>query len=118
MNLLWFLVTGAVVGTFSGLLGVGGGFIAVPILIFCLGMDTKMAMGTSLVAIVPMALTGGYKQYVQEHVDLKAALCIAIAGMAFAYIGAHLNDKLSEVTLNRILGVIMLGISLKMIVGK
>ncbi len=114
-NILWLLVIGAVVGLFSGLLGIGGGVVAIPLMIYALKMSTKLAMGTSLAVIVPVAIAGSFKQYLQDHVNLSAALMIALSGIVFAYFGAWLNNRLPDLLLRRFFAVFMMLIGLKLL---
>lgn len=118
MKYLWTLMAGAVMGIMSGLLGIGGGVVAVPIMMYCLKMETKLAMGTSLAVIVPVAISGSIKHYTQDHVNFHAAALIALSGIVFAYLGATLNKKLPEVWLRRIFAFFMILISVRMLMGE
>lgn len=107
---------GSMMGFVSGLIGVGGGIIAVPSMVYFLSMNTRDAMGTSLAVVVLVALSGAYKQFQQSHVDIKAAIPIAIGGIVFAYIGAWLNHRVDPTLLRRVFAVAILLLSLKMLV--
>lgn len=114
MILLLGLVVGAVMGLLSGLLGIGGGTIAIPAMIYLMKMPTHLAMGTSLAVIIPLAISGTYKHLSNGNVDLKVALALAIGGIVFAYVGAWLQSRVPDLMLKRIFGVfiIVLGVNL------
>lgn len=106
------IVIGSAMGLLSGLVGVGGGIIAVPCFMYFLGMSTSVAMGTSLAVIVPVAISGSIKHYMQDNVQLKYALLVAAGGIIFAYLGAMLNEALGtperEVWLKRAFSIVMI----------
>lgn len=114
---LWYLTIGVIMGVFSGLLGIGGGVVAVPLMMYALKMNTKLAMGTSLAIIVPVAISGSFKHYMQGHVNLNAAALIAVSGIVFAYLGAMLNHRLPEVWLRRFFAVFIIVIAVKLLLG-
>jgi uncharacterized protein len=106
---------GAVMGLIAGLLGVGGGVIAVPAMIYLLNMDAKVAIGTSLAIIVPVALSGSIKQYLLGQVDLKAFVCLSVTGVAFAWLGSHLGHGLDPFWLRRCFAIFLLLVGAKML---
>lgn len=88
------ILLGLVAGFLSGLFGVGGGILIVPALILLLGFDQRVAAGTSLAAIVPMALVGVISYALQGSVDWIAAALLAVAAIGGAQIGSHLLNRL------------------------
>lgn len=106
---------GCAMGLFSGLLGVGGGIIAVPAMVYFLKMDLREATGTSLAIIVPVALSGSFKHVMQDNVRMKAGLCIAVSGIVMAYVGAWLNGKIDPMMLKRAFAVFMIIVAVKML---
>ena len=68
---------GLLAGTLAGLLGVGGGIVMVPAFIRFLGMDIRMAIGTSMAVIVLTSIVAGTKHYYLGHVDLKIVAVVA-----------------------------------------
>jgi uncharacterized membrane protein YfcA len=84
------VAVGAVGGLLSGAFGVGGGIIMVPLLIWFLGMDQRRAAATSLVAIVPSAISGTIQYLVQGEVDVTAALILAAGGVVGSLVGTKL----------------------------
>jgi uncharacterized protein len=86
--------TGLLAGVFSGLFGVGGGTVIVPLLVFLLRFDQRLASGTSLAAIVPTAAVGVVSYAVSGSVAWLAALLLAIGAVAGAQIGSWLLSRL------------------------
>jgi uncharacterized protein len=106
---LAYLGVGLLVGTFSGLFGVGGGVIMVPLIILLWRQDIKMAIGTSLAAMVPTALFGAIRHHGLGNVNLPLAACLAVgAVVGTTFIGAPLVKVLPSETLKRMFGVVML----------
>jgi uncharacterized protein len=94
-RVLALLLVGVLGGLLSGAFGVGGGIIMVPLLIWWAGMDQRRASATSLVAIVPSAVSGALQYLVQGQVDVIAGLIIAIGGVAGSLVGTKLLRTLS-----------------------
>ena len=88
------VLLGLVAGFLSGLFGVGGGILIVPALVLLFGFDQRVAAGTSLAAIVPMALVGVISYAVAGSVDWIAAALLALAAIGGAQIGSHLLNRL------------------------
>lgn len=88
---------GIVTGLYSGLLGLGGGFVLVPLLVRWFGYPIKRAIGTSLVAIAVLAVPGSIAHMSLGHVDVELALSLMIGVIPGALIGAKLtavaNDR-------------------------
>jgi uncharacterized membrane protein YfcA len=82
-------------GAFSGLFGVGGGTIVVPLLILWFGYEAKEATGTSLVAIVPIALMAAAAHGVYGNVDVAKGVLIGIPAVAGVVAGAWLQQRIS-----------------------
>lgn len=88
------VLVGVAAGVLSGLFGIGGGTIIVPALALWLGMNQKLAAGTSVAAILPTAVVGATSYAVQGHVDWVAAVCLAVGIVAGAQVGSHLLARL------------------------
>lgn len=102
------LAVGAAVGLLSGFLGVGGGFLIVPALVLFAGLETKMAVGTSLAIIAVNSAAGlaGQIRYAQFDWAFTLALTgLTVAGMLA---GLRLAERLQEETLRRAFGVTLL----------
>lgn len=119
MNLTYFLFLGLIAGIFSGLIGIGGGTIIVPALVFLFGFSQHQAQGTTLALLVPpIGLLAAYTYYQKGFVDLKVASLICIGFFFGGLLGAKLATKLSNVTLERIFGIALLFIAVKMVLAK
>jgi len=118
-NSLLYLFLGLIAGTFSGLIGIGGGTIIVPALVFLFGLSQHQAQGTTLALLVPpIGFLAAWTYYKEGYVDLKIAALICLGFFFGGFIGAKLAAKLSNVVLERVFGVALLLISLKMIFAK
>jgi uncharacterized membrane protein YfcA len=112
------IAIGAAMGLLAGLIGVGGGIIAIPAMIYFLGLDVKIAMATSLAVIIPVSISGTVKHAMEGHVDYKTAIAIAIGGVAFAYLGAELHQRLEPQALKKLFAVFIICVGLKMLLEK
>jgi uncharacterized membrane protein YfcA len=83
-------------GAFSGLFGVGGGTIIVPLLVLWLGYEHKEATGTSLAAIIVIAALAAAGQAAYGHVDLAKGLVIAVPAVGGVVAGTALQQRISE----------------------
>ena len=117
-TILLFLL-GITAGSLSGLIGIGGGVIIVPALIFLFGLSQHQAQGTTLALLVPpIGILGAWVYYKQGYVDLRIAAVICIGFFLGSMFGAKLATSLSNILLQRIFGIALLLISLKMIFFK
>jgi len=116
---LGFVLLGLIAGAFSGLIGVGGGVIIVPALVFLFGLSQHMAQGTTLALLIPpIGLLAAWTYYQEGYVDIHIAGLICLGFLLGGLLGAKLANHLSNVVLERVFGVAMLLISLKMIFAK
>jgi uncharacterized membrane protein YfcA len=88
------IATGA--GAFSGLFGVGGGTIIVPLLVLWMGYEQKEATGTSLTAIIVIGSLAAAAQAIYGNVDLWLGIAIGIPGAVGVVLGTALQQRLSE----------------------
>ena len=118
-NILLYLFLGLIAGILSGLIGIGGGIIIVPALIFLFGLSQHQAQGTTLALLVPpIGILAAWTYYKQGYVDLKIASFVALGFFFGGLLGAKLATGLSNVVLEKIFGVALLLIALKMIFFK
>jgi len=114
--ILAYIILGLVAGIFSGLIGIGGGIIIVPALVIIFGMSQHLAQGTTLALLVPpIGILAAMTYYKQGYVDLKVAGLIIIGFTLGGLMGAKLATGFSTLILERIFGVALLLISLKML---
>jgi uncharacterized protein len=119
VNIFLFIVLGIIAGLLSGLIGIGGGVIIVPALLFIFGFSQHQAQGTTLALLVPpIGILAAWTYYKQGYVDFNAALFICIGFLVGSFMGAKMATNISNIILERIFGVALLLISLKMIFAK
>jgi hypothetical protein len=106
--LLAAAVLGLVAGMFAGLFGIGGGTLFVPTLTLVLGLTQIHAEASSLLAILPTAAAGAWRQRRYGHVRWRAALVLGIAAVAGVEAGVQIAEALPEDALRRLFGVLML----------
>lgn len=109
------LAMGAGMGFFGGLFGIGGGIIAIPLLVLAYGMDQAMAQGTALVMMVPNLLIGWWR-YSQHHpVPKGRALAIGLLAMGTTWLVAHGATNLPSAVLRVIFSLFLMGLALRLI---
>lgn len=114
-----YLLLGLVAGALSGLIGIGGGVIIVPSLIFLLGFSQHEAQGTTLALLVPpIGILAAWTYYQQGYVDVRAAVLICLGFFWGGLLGAKVATSLPNVLLEKIFGGALLLIALKMIFSK
>lgn len=104
-----YLGVGVVVGLMSGLLGVGGGIIMVPVITLLWHKPIHVAIGTSLAVMVPTAIAGALRHSYSYHsVDFTLAAMMAVGAIVGSYfLGAPLSNHLPGATLQKVFGVTM-----------
>ncbi len=118
-TLLILLCIGLFAGILSGLVGVGGGIIIVPALVYFLAMSQHQAQGTSLaVLLLPVGIFAVYNYYKAGYVDIKYTLIIAITFVVGGYIGSKIAINIDQAIVKKIFGVFILFVALKLILGK
>jgi hypothetical protein len=114
----WYalLGVGLVAGIFSGMFGIGGGLIIVPILVALLGFDQKAAVGTSLAALLlPVALPAVLRYYQDGKIDIGYAALVAAGLVLGAFGGARLALALPSSTVKRLYGIFLLVMAIRFI---
>lgn len=106
---------GLVAGTMGGLLGIGGGVLIVPGLVFLVCFDQHKAHGTSLVSALALALAGLLRYSHDGNVDWRLALGIAAGGIVGAIFGARAANAVNATVLRRIFAAFLLIVSIRMV---
>ncbi|MDJ0568581.1 MAG: TSUP family transporter [Pleurocapsa sp. MO_192.B19] len=115
MSLL-YVVLGLLAGILSGLIGIGGGVMIVPSLIFWFGFSQQEAQGTTLGLLVPpIGILAAWTYYQQGYVNLRVAALICLGFVLGGLLGAKVAVVLPSEILEKIFGVALLLIALKMI---
>jgi uncharacterized membrane protein YfcA len=119
VNIFLYLLLGLAAGFLSGLIGIGGGIIIIPALVFLFGLSQHQAQGTTLALMVPpIGILAAWTYYNQGYVDLKIAAFICVGFLFGGLFGARLATGLSNEVLEKVFGVALLLIALKMIFSK
>jgi uncharacterized membrane protein YfcA len=115
---LALLVLGVIVGAFSGLVGVGGGIILVPALVFMFGLPQHLAQGTTLCLLVPpIGILAAYDYYKRGSADLRIAALICVGFFFGGLLGSKVAGALSEHALRKVFGTALLAVALKMLLA-
>jgi uncharacterized membrane protein YfcA len=114
-----YLLLGLLVGIISGVVGIGGGIIIVPALVFLFHMSQHKAQGTSLGALLlPIGALAFWEYYKTGNVDLKAAFLIAVGFLGGGYFGGLWAQRLPEVALQRIFGGLLVVVGIKLLIAR
>jgi uncharacterized membrane protein YfcA len=117
MSVVGPLVMGAAVGILTSLMGVGGGFIMVPVMIYVLKMPTKIVVGTSLVQLLfTTAAVSIMQAGVNHSVDPFLALVLILGSVLGTKLGARLGARLPAERLRLILALVVVAVAVRMIV--
>jgi uncharacterized protein len=109
------ILLGLLAGVSSGLLGIGGAVVMIPVLVFVFGFEQKLAQGTTLMLMVPpIGALAAYEYYKKGFTDIKAALIIALFFLFGGLVGSKIAVKMDPVILRKIFAVSLLLISIKM----
>jgi len=116
-TLLILVGIGVFAGLASGMVGIGGGIIIVPALVYFLSLNQFLAQGTSIVAMLPpIGILAAYNYYRADAINWKYALVIALAFVVGGYLGSKLTlGFISESTLKKLFGGLMLIGAIKLI---
>jgi uncharacterized membrane protein YfcA len=123
MDISTFLIlglTGLMAGFLGGMVGVGGGIIMVPMMVFALGLSQKTAQGTSLaVMMIPLSIgVAVFNYYKQGQVNVWYAIVIACFFAVGGYFGSKLALSIDQTIVKKIFAVLMVLIAIKMFFGK
>jgi uncharacterized membrane protein YfcA len=102
-------------GVLSGMFGVGGGILFVPTLVL-LGLGQVEASATSLLAIVPTAAVGTWRQHAYGNLRIRAALVVGVVSVLGAEVGVQIATRIDEGLLRRLFGVLMVGVAAQLAV--
>ena len=116
MQIILCVLIGLIAGTAGGALGLGGGAIMVPALIYIFGVTQHQAQGTALaVMMVPVFILAVMRYYHEGNVNVQMALFIAMGFVFGALLGAHLVQGVPAPLLKRMFGIFMILLGIKMV---
>lgn len=114
-----YIIIGVGAGVLSGLFGIGGGVVIVPALLYAARMSQLTATGTSLGALLlPVGALGAWEYYRTGHLDVRAALVIAIGLFFGAFFGARVAQMLTAVQLKRAFAVFLVMVAIRIWTAK
>ena len=112
LQLLLFMAIGAGIGFIGGILGIGGGLLAIPLLVLMQNMDQQLAQGTALIMVLPAVLLTIRKYNQYARIDRGSALWGAASASVFTWVGAFLALSLASDTLRVIYALFVLAVAL------
>jgi hypothetical protein len=116
ITILILVLVGISAGILGGLVGVGGGIIIVPSLIYFLNFTQKNAQGTSLgLLLLPVGILGVLQYYKEGYVDLKIVGILSLGFLLGSYFGSKIALSLPQETVKKIFALLMILISFKML---
>jgi uncharacterized protein len=117
-SIVFYLILGFIVGAISGLIGIGGGVLLTPALVYLFGFSQHSAQGTTLALLVPpVSLLAAWAYYQQGDVNLVATCLVFVGFFVGGLLGAKLAAKISDLWLRRIFGIAMFCIALTMMLS-
>lgn len=113
-ELLVALSLGAALGFFGGLFGIGGGIIAIPLLVLGFGMNQALAQGTALVMMVPNLLVGWWRYQQRHPAPWRTALGVGVLAAGTTWATSHLATQLAPALLRQLFSVFLVSVALRM----
>jgi len=114
---IWKLAAiGSLAGAFSGLFGVGGGTVIVPLLIFWLAYSERLATGTSLAAIVLIGLLGALAQGIYGNVHVGTGLLLSIPAIAGVVAGTAIQQRIPQRAVSLLFAALLVAVAIELIV--
>jgi uncharacterized membrane protein YfcA len=108
---------GMLIGALSGLVGIGGGVLLIPLLVFFYGMTQHRAQGTSIATLLlPIGILAFWKYWKAGEVDLRLALLLAIGFALGGWVGGSWAVHLSDTALRRGFAVLLIAVAIRMLV--
>jgi len=116
---LTYIILGLIAGTASGFLGIGGGTIIIPALVYLCGFTQHQAQGTTLAMMIPpIGLLAALSYYYSGNVNIKAAAILCAGFFIGGFLGATMVRTIPDLALRRIFGVLLAIVAAKLIIGE
>jgi uncharacterized membrane protein YfcA len=113
-----YTAIGLVIGSVSGVMGIGGGVLLVPALMWLCGFKSNQAAGTTLAVLIPpIGLPAAWRAYYAGHVNLEAALWIAAAFTIGAYASRGLVEYIPDYWFRLVFGLVMIFVAMRFMLG-
>ena len=115
-TILLLAIIGLAAGILSGMIGIGGGIIIVPALVFVLGFTQQQAQGTSLgLLLLPVGILAVMNYYKQGFIDIKVVAIMCVTFVAGGWLGSKFALSLPQETVKKIFAVILVIVAVKML---
>ncbi|MDA9312592.1 sulfite exporter TauE/SafE family protein [Vicingaceae bacterium] len=116
-TLIILICIGLLAGFLSGMIGIGGGIIIVPALVYLLGVSQQSAQGTSIALMLPpIGILAAMNYYKAGSLNVKYALIIAVTFIVGGYLGSKISlAYFSEAAMKKVFGIILMVVSIKMV---
>lgn len=113
------IILGLIAGYLSGLVGIGGGIVMVPVMVLLFGFTQHKAQGTTLALLmIPVGIFGVMNYYKAGNVDFKTALLLGCGFVLGSYLGSKTAISLSQETLRKVFAILMFVVAIKMFLQK
>ena len=117
--ILPLLLLGFLAGILSGIIGIGGGIVIVPALIYMMGFSQHKAQGTSLGALLlPIGILAAWEYYKAGNIDIKAALLVAAGFAIGGWLGGMWAQQIPELMLRRVFATVLILVGIKMMLQR
>ena len=118
-TIIVLIIIGLLAGVLSGVVGIGGGLLMIPMMMIFLGISQHQAQGTSLaVMLLPIGILATLNYYKAGYVEWEYVLIIAATFIIGGYFGSKFAVNVSSIFLKKIFGIVLLVVAVKMIFGK
>ena len=111
MRIASFVLIGVLAGIFSGLFGVGGGIVAIPLLVLALGYPQHLAQGTATFMIVPTVVVVGWRYLREGNAEPWTALFLAAGAVPFGYLAASAAQRIPQIVLRRGFALLLVAVA-------
>ncbi len=116
-RVLKLALAGTAAGLFSGLFGVGGGTVIVPLLVLWLGYDERTATGTSLAAIVLIALMATLTQGAFGNVDVAKGVLVGVPALGGVLVGTWIQQRVRTETISLLFALLLLAVAVDLVLS-
>ncbi len=115
-TIIILLLVGLAAGILSGMIGVGGGIIIVPALVYFLAFSQKTAQGTSLgILLLPVGILAVTEYYKQGYIDIKVVIMVSVGFLIGGFFGSKLAVILPEQTIKKVFALMLILTAIKML---
>jgi len=114
VRLFYGFSIGLLAGIFSGLFGVGGGIIAIPLLVIAMGYPQHLAQGTAAFMILPTVAAVGFRYWKAGNADLLMAASLALGAVPMGYLSATWAQKLPQIVLRRGFAILLVAVAIQL----